>query len=143
MIYWVKGVIGYVPICASVWVYVRGCAQYVRTGLVIMNFQNTSWRLESKCQWPLIRISYHPIWFFFIKLITSSYEHVSFLFSSCVFEWDIFLIQTKRNKNKSYRKTTIRLRQKLGLPPVVFLLLKYVFSFKYLAPKKVHPGILL
>ena len=80
---------------------------------------------------------------FFIKLITSSYEHVSFLFSSCVFEWDIFLIQTKCNKNKSYRKTTIRLRQKLGLPPVVFLLLKYVFSFKYLAPNKVHPGTLL
>ena len=142
--------IGYVPMCASVSVYVcaRVCTicDHIRmcvwTGLVIMNFQNTSWRLESKCQWPLIRISY-PIRIFFIKLITSSYEHVSFLFSSCVFEWDIFLIQTKCNKNKSYRKTTIRLQQKLGLPPVVFLLLKYVFSFKYLAPKKVHPGTLL
>ena len=143
--------IGYVPMCASVSVYVcaRVCTicDHIRmcvwTGLVIMNFQNTSWRLESKCQWPLIRISY-PIRIFYQTYYILVWTCFFFVFfSSCVFEWDIFLIQTKCNKNKSYRKTTIRLRQKLGLPPVVFLLWKYVFSFKYLAPRKVHPGTLL
>ena len=118
--------IGYVLMCASVSVYVcaRVCTicDHIRmcvwTGLVIMNFQNNSWRLESKCQWPLIRISY-PIRIFFIKLITSSYEHVSFLFFSLVVCLNEIFFSFKPNaiKIKSYRKTTIRLRQKLGLPP--------------------------
>ena len=36
-------------------------------GLTIMNFLNTSWRLESKCQWPLIHILYDFFFSFFIE----------------------------------------------------------------------------
>ena len=50
--------VGDVWVCAGVQVGVAA------GGLTIMNFLNTSWRLESKCQWPLIHILYDFFSFF-------------------------------------------------------------------------------
>ena len=61
---WVCRSVGGCACVCDVWVCAGVQVGVAVGGLTIMNFLNTSWRLESKCQWPLIHILYDFLFVF-------------------------------------------------------------------------------